>query len=336
MDRIILLKNDAISASITKSNPNEPSPKNCGSIFIEAEADLYDINNYIMTDSEIIHDSGTFYGEYFGNILDVGDLGDINDVYLLNEESIENIHFGFDPFYESSPNTPNSTATNQGKLTLLNVVKAGRGNTSLIPPYRFQYNEAYTSYNNELKDSWGYSSTNPAAWSLSKIKTPPGGEILIDYEEDSYAREAAITNFIFSNNKFEMKFLGTQAGAKQVVFRNHGDNTPAQDISFYDYFQVDEESEINIKFIQDPTGGSDERVADVNKICRVAAVTQTTVTFDLPINSHSLERTEIICNATNWAYYHDYDIVVSESSGWLREHQPDFCDEVGNGSRWRW
>tara|TARA_R110002072_G_scaffold7503_2_gene40915 strand:+ start:706492 stop:712068 length:5577 start_codon:yes stop_codon:yes gene_type:complete len=332
LDRIILLKNDAQSLSISKSNPNQSSPVNCGRIEINTDAILYNnVGQNIASDAATILDTGDFYGAFYGNVLDVGDLGDINDIYLLNEESIENIHFGHDPFYALSPGTPNSTATNQGKLTLLNVVKAGRENTSLIPPYRFEYNEPYIPYDNDQKDSWGYSSVNPASWSLNKIKTPPGGEILVEYEEDTYAQEAAVTNFKF-DSRFEMKFLGSESGPKQVVFRNHGDNTPERDISFYDYFQIGQTSEINIKFIKDLLGnGATEYVADVNKVCTVAAVTNTTVTFNLPANEQQYERTEELCKRTNWTYYNYYNDVVSESSNWLREWQPNLCDEVGDG-----
>jgi len=113
----------------------------------------------------------------------------------------------FEYGYDLCSNTPNSTAT--GKLTLKKVwFTYGNSNRGVTSPYVFEYGGPNPPYNLDESDRWGnykpsdpamanqvfpYSdqsdlaNANAAAWSLSKVKLPSGGEIRIEYESDDYA-----------------------------------------------------------------------------------------------------------------------------------------------------
>lgn len=129
---------------------------------------------------------------------------------------IKTVNFKYD--YTLCPNTPNSSS---GKLTLKKLYftyqASGKG---AYNSYNFTYGNANPAYNQEAYDRWGnYKSLNPpnapgasppalpneyypytyqgagkaaldadaAAWNLSKIELPSGGEINVDYESDDYA-----------------------------------------------------------------------------------------------------------------------------------------------------
>lgn len=113
----------------------------------------------------------------------------------------------FDQDYTLCPETPNSRwnpsnpTIKDGKLTLNAVKFHGKGGALIMPSYQFEYNQATLNpvYNETSSDAWGYygpendnyNKPNVSAWSLAKIYFPEGGEMNIEYESDSYHREAA-------------------------------------------------------------------------------------------------------------------------------------------------
>ncbi len=125
---------------------------------------------------------------------------------------LKTVHFEYD--YSLCPNTPNSIASNKGKLTLTKVFFTYMDNDGgSLSPYEFTYNSFNPSYNPLLNDVWGnykedksinisrnyYNEDFPfvdqdkatadayaAAWSLTKIKMPSGGVINVEYESDDY------------------------------------------------------------------------------------------------------------------------------------------------------
>lgn len=144
-----------------------------------------------------------------------------NKKYL--DRYIKKVSLSYD--YSLCPYTPNSVSTIsdgaiQGKLALKKATFYGLedisgNNLPIIPPYYFEYGNADApgtdlnpSYSINNWDRWGsyrdpgYSTDNgkyvhmtpqdqsradkKAAWSLSKITTPTGGTISIEYEADSY------------------------------------------------------------------------------------------------------------------------------------------------------
>jgi len=135
-----------------------------------------------------------------------------NDRFINGTDAvpIKTVYFAYD--YELCPNTPNSVATNGGKLTLKKVyTKFGNSRKSLLSPYQFEYSDFNPDYNPATKNNWGtYSPIQPkrpnylfpyvdqfltdadanmyaSAWQLDKVKLPSGGEIKVSYESDDYA-----------------------------------------------------------------------------------------------------------------------------------------------------
>ncbi len=141
---------------------------------------------------------------------------------------IKKVRFVYD--YSLCPGTPNSTAATKGKLTLKAIYMSyGTSEKNLLSPYRFDYNNppeyGYSFIN---KDRWGnYKPSEPgctnyefpftnqsdpnnnqyaAAWQLTKIYLPSGGNITVNYEADDYA-------FVQNRRAMEMtKVLGVGPG----------------------------------------------------------------------------------------------------------------------------
>ncbi|PHS08074.1 MAG: hypothetical protein COA88_07210 [Kordia sp.] len=119
------------------------------------------------------------------NVLDIKDIENLN----LEQKAQQLISFTYD--YSLAKNSSNSEANGKGRLTLKEVNYKGKQGHDIVPPYKFSYNAASTSYNKEDKGVWGYHKTIPEVWSLNEITTPTGGKIKINYESDSYFAEAA-------------------------------------------------------------------------------------------------------------------------------------------------
>ncbi|MBC9795850.1 hypothetical protein [Sinomicrobium weinanense] len=97
------------------------------------------------------------------------------------DRSIKSIDFAY--AYDLVRGTPN-TMEDLGRSTLVGAHFKGKGGASMIPPYKFNYNEEF-DYHKEYKDDFGYNRQNNSAWSLNGITTPQGAEILINYETHS-------------------------------------------------------------------------------------------------------------------------------------------------------
>ncbi len=127
-----------------------------------------------------------FQTNIHSNVLDIKDIEGLN----LEGNAQQVIEFNHD--YGLAPNTSNSNAEGNGRLTLNSVNYQGKGGVQMVPPYRFYYENSLHPFNQDNIDEWGYRKSNPDyVWSLSEIYTPTGGRIKIDYEEDSYYAEAA-------------------------------------------------------------------------------------------------------------------------------------------------
>ncbi|HBH47668.1 MAG TPA: hypothetical protein DDX98_03470 [Bacteroidales bacterium] len=88
----------------------------------------------------------------------------------------------------------NSDYALKGKLTLSEVETRFKG-TKYFPNYAFEYNR----FAEGDFDAWGYDMSNPANNSLSSISTPIGSTISIEYERDSYSREAIREDLTYSS-----------------------------------------------------------------------------------------------------------------------------------------
>ncbi len=108
------------------------------------------------------------------------------------------------------PNVTGSQSTSQGKLTLEKIfIRYGNSDKNLLSPYSFTYHSVNPNYDFAAKDRWGNYKKNDdslsnyefpyanqagiglddtaAAWNLTGIQLPSGGEIKIDYESDDYS-----------------------------------------------------------------------------------------------------------------------------------------------------
>ncbi|MGV7107012.1 hypothetical protein [Flavobacterium sp. U410] len=130
-----------------------------------------------------------------------------------NVKSIKIAHFEYD--YTLCENTPNSIASEQGKLTLKKVYFTYRGsNMGKYTPYVFTYDYFNPDYNNKGFDIWGNYKENTGssqlnsqpnntefpyveqsessvdqssqAWTLKEVKLPSGGVIVVETESDDY------------------------------------------------------------------------------------------------------------------------------------------------------
>lgn len=136
----------------------------------------------------------------------------------LNEKNPEPLKTVYlDYTYKLCPKTLNSLAekieneegTEHGKLTLKKVwFTYGLSNKGILNPYTFEYDQNKNPYNSKNYDRWGFykeqgsemgnevfpytdqdktnSDRYAAAYSLSKIFTPTGGEMRVHYESDDY------------------------------------------------------------------------------------------------------------------------------------------------------
>jgi hypothetical protein len=104
--------------------------------------------------------------------------------------------------YDLCPSTPNSNASNGGKLTLTRVALLGRNDFKIVPDYKFEYGNN-PSYGSTRWDGWGMynsqgtsaydshrasnSDMEGAAWSLTRVISPLGSTIDVAYERDDYS-----------------------------------------------------------------------------------------------------------------------------------------------------
>jgi hypothetical protein len=114
---------------------------------------------------------------------------DVKDIENSGVESNASQIIEFDYDYSLAGNTPTNNKY-EGRLTLNKVNFKGKGGVQLLPPYEFEYEKRNIDYNKDHIDSWGYNKDDNAIWSLNKIHTPTGGQIKINYENDSFLHEA--------------------------------------------------------------------------------------------------------------------------------------------------
>jgi hypothetical protein len=129
---------------------------------------------------------------------------------------IKTVHFVYDySLCQNIPNNQNTETGQKGKLTLKKIYFTYENNLrGKLNSYQFEYNnnnaQINKGYNQKAVDRWGNykekdnafenntdfpyatqdkttADENAAAWSLSKIYLPSGGQINVQYESDDYA-----------------------------------------------------------------------------------------------------------------------------------------------------
>lgn len=103
------------------------------------------------------------------------------------------------------PSPSGNPSPKQGKLTLLSIATYGMNDVKTQPDYLFEYNPAgNATYGADAYDGWGMLNPQGAnnagghnaskygtEWSLTKITTPIGGTLDIEYERDLYQNSNA-------------------------------------------------------------------------------------------------------------------------------------------------
>lgn len=176
---------------------------------------------HLLTEKAVLKD---FKIHQHQKVLDIKDVEGLN----LEGKASQVIDFNYD--YSLAQQSSNSEASTKGRLSLKTVNFKGKKGISLIPPYKFFYNESSISYDKNNEDEWGYHKSYPQAWSLNSIVTPTGGIIKINQDSDSYYSEAAydatkiFENIIVNKNSnsdiLEIAFLDTSVNLDQYFNLN--------------------------------------------------------------------------------------------------------------------
>lgn len=209
LSKVVLVRNEDISTFSTSANLTSDSRFDLTNCFIDNI--IPHVGNYNANASAIKAIS-------LQTVELVSDYSLCKMVYnnINNSFSTTPITYGSIVLYNKlDPVSGTSSTTdlpNSGKLTLNEVKIFGQAYGTSSPSYLFDYNQSNITknpnYSSFKTDYWGYyksdfnfdergryttegnngSSNNVDVWSLKKITTPLGGEILIDYESDNYQR----------------------------------------------------------------------------------------------------------------------------------------------------
>ncbi|HEX5167649.1 MAG TPA: hypothetical protein VFW11_00645, partial [Cyclobacteriaceae bacterium] len=143
---------------------------------------------------------------------------------FLNQNCLRRVVFGYATSNSLAQGTLNSTGGG-GKLTLSRLSVFGKVSKKIVPDYLFEYANN-PAYGENYWDGFGMynpsgtsagSTHNPSttdsdgsAWSLTKITTPLGSEINVNYERDTYYSVAGNTiseaGASFSNLNFDLYY----------------------------------------------------------------------------------------------------------------------------------
>lgn len=159
----------------------------------------------------------TITGHLQENVLDDQDL----DWTSIEARAIKVIDFNqeqsaFDPGADGYSLGVSDNSAANGRLTLYGIEVKGKNADPILPPYEFDYHYADNGvWPFDSQDSWGFytgcqeervndiscKKEHVKHWNLKSITGPYGSELEIDYESDSYSREAAIN---YSGNQSEI------------------------------------------------------------------------------------------------------------------------------------
>ena len=252
LNKIILLKNDQSNidkkrGNITSTLTGYSSINNGYKNIQPCEYDTIDQNTNLCAEIIILSSAyldpvvlKNFQIHQHDKVLDIKDIEGLN----LEEQAAQVINFNYD--YSLAQLSPNSLASTKGRLSLKSVNFKGKKGKSLIPPYKFNYDLPFITYNKENQDEWGYHKTSPQAWSLNEITTPTGGKIKIRHEADSYYSEAAYNSSEVFNN----------------IIINKNENSDVAEIEFLDssidlneYFNLNVETNLFLNLRIRSAGG---------------------------------------------------------------------------------
>lgn len=142
---------------------------------------------------------------------------------FINKNCLRRVVFTY--AYDLAQGTSNSTATGGGKLTLTKLSVRGKLDQKIVPDYKFEYanNPAYSTHHwdgfgiynpagtaSDATHSPSATDSHGSAWSMTKIITPLGAEISVNYERDTYSsisgRTMSADGPAFSNQNFNVYY----------------------------------------------------------------------------------------------------------------------------------
>ena len=202
LDRIILIRNEnfnLFSNSAALNYPGLVSGNQNGVIHIgHYNANASNINNKTLASVEFAQNYN-LCKNYHANIQsNIGKTSHTLNLSASNSGDSDSF------VYEK---TTTASGSNNGKLSLTEITTYGFGRNKETPSYQFEYGTGTSSnpdFHPNAKDYWGYyksdfdpnisqslyvsttSKEGVDAWSMTKITTPLGGTIEIEYEADQY------------------------------------------------------------------------------------------------------------------------------------------------------
>lgn len=267
-----------------------------------------------------------FEGQFADRVIDINDLNNSS----IEEKALQIIKFETD--YSLAKNSPRSSGSGAGKLTLNKVNIFGKGGTAFVPPYSFSYNSTSTLYDEDAKDSWGYHTSNPDAWSLSSIDIPSGGQLNIEYEPDDYVKEASNPSRIFN---YGLKFELTKVSSNLVFEISESNHTNAKSLedfnTFRDYFELGSSTNLDFFICRKTKYGGDRREVNLKLLfedCQVIYLDDDKIKLSIPDNSnfwyYDDQNQNWILNRT-WSLTDVINANGSQDGVILRQTQRDEC-----------
>jgi hypothetical protein len=217
LDKIILVRNEDIALfdnSGTLSYDNRFSLTNCVVSNIKPHIGNYNYNEAVIKSKslqtvEMSYDY-SLCKRIYNNINNSFTTTDENFVFRNSwSPSVTTNFFLYKKFDEESGSNSTTDNSNSGKLTLNELKIYGIGYKAGSPSYVFDYDKSNSTKNPNYSvfknDWWGYyksdfsyyyrghhtstnSKANTDAWSMKKITTPLGGEVVLSYESNVYRK----------------------------------------------------------------------------------------------------------------------------------------------------
>ncbi len=307
LDKIIVVKNKDIPENFGYSNPSQPASKLTASVKMREFLQIIrsDGSTVYKKDYTTIYESN-WYGEFYNNILDENDINfNFPNIQNLSNKTIE---FNYD--YSLAKETPNTSNSTYGRLTLNKLIYKGKNGVQVLPPYSFQYENPNKTYSINNSDDWGYNNSNIDSWNLKQVTHPNGASINIKYEEDDYYTEAS--NYT-SNFKSGLKFTFSNFLGKLRVMVENVDPTNINKINFSSFYTINQKTNINVwACIKHEYNdfGCKHRDGSINiqdEDVDVVAVSDTNVTFETTFSDHTSNQNDGLGMLLSTQYSYEMD-----------------------------
>ncbi len=335
LDKIVLLKNDNFDYDFKKTGAltNNLIGKIAYNTFYDLVSAYhgnqglyasYLDHQYLRKHPNFIR---SFDSNIHENVLDVADIANMN----LMEEALQVIDFNYN--YSLAKESPNSVAGSNGRLALNNIYFKGKKGTSLLPPYKFNYNAGSFAYNSEDIDNWGYHKLSPELWSLNQITVPTGASLRINYESDDYYEEAVESSRIFTDGL--MHFITATSASSDVYIDITNDLDPNTETidDFTDFFEVGDQTLMKLFICRRENYGNSRRevrlVLDDSTV-EVIEVTATNVKIRVPFNEvmwYFDDQDQGWIVNRDWSKYGVYDSNGVHDGVIIRNTTSDVCHE---------